>query len=220
MELGAKIIYCIGDSHVAMFTGQDKIGDGWPCILDSLPNFRTYRIGSYLAYNTCIENHQSRKSLIHVLNSIPRESYVLLSFGEIDCRAHLIKQKEIQKRPIEELVDECVNRYFKTINWVVSQGFKVIVYAVPATCNIDIFEKNNEEIPLVHYGSFKERNYATKLFNDTLKKLCEENKIMFLSIFDYLVDENGRTKKEEFYVDSVHLNQKARQLIMNELIKL
>ena len=212
-------IHCIGDSHVSVFNGMDKISENWPCPWDSIPYFSTYRLGPVLAYNLVTPGHHSMSNLFHILGGLPKESYVLLSFGEIDCRMHLIRQKEIQKKPLEALVQECVHRYFQTLLEVKNKGFKVIVWGIPGTSNVDCFELKDESTS-PHYGTYVERNQAIRFFNNELSALCKTNGMYFLSIFEELVDEANRTKVEEYYMDLNHVGKKAMPLIIKKIKKL
>ena len=112
-------IYCIGDSHASFFSGYDRIPLGWPNkFINKFSFLKSYRLGPVLAYNLCNFNTRSkgREKLLYILTHfIPLGSKVLFCFGEIDCRAHLFKQSEIQKRDIHEIIRECVDRYFSVI---------------------------------------------------------------------------------------------------------
>jgi len=113
-------IYCIGDSHASFFSGYDRIQLGWPNKTFNKKYFflKSYRLGPVLAYNLCKFKTRSRgrEKLLYILTHlIPLGSKVLFCFGEIDCRAHLLRQSEIQKRDIYDIVRECVDRYFSVI---------------------------------------------------------------------------------------------------------
>jgi len=212
------LVHCIGDSHVSVFSGTNKISEGYPSVHDVLPWFRTYRIGPHLAYNIGNETHHGYKHLMGILAGISTGSNVLLSFGEIDCRCHIIRQAELQGKKIEDIVLECVNRYFKTITTVVGMGYNVIVWGAVPTCNYDgLVYKENE--PYQHYGTFRDRNKATALFNDLVEKLCAGAGVPFLSISEHLVDSDFRTI-ETLYMDSIHLSDKAIPYILGRFEKI
>lgn len=212
-------IHCIGDSHVSVFGGIDIISEGFPSSFDKLSEFKTYRVGPVLAYNMITEGHKGRLDFFGILQHIKKGSWVLLSFGEIDCRAHLMKQKEKQNLSIEDVVKNCVNRYFQFVLEVKRLGYNVIVYAVPPTSNHDVFEDLEEQEMFPHYGSFVERNYATKYFNNLLNTKCIENNVLFLSIFNLLLSEEGKTN-ESFFCDCIHLSYKTLPNIVFELEKI
>ena len=100
------MIHCIGDSHAAVFSGKEEMVPTWPeQSNDTLDFFRSYRIGPATAYQ--LEN--KIPIIDNILQSrVNKESdYVMFCFGEVDIRAHLIKQLELQKTTIENLVEEC-----------------------------------------------------------------------------------------------------------------
>ena len=108
------MIHCIGDSHTSIFSGQDRIQDTWPLRSnDILPYFRTYRLGSFTAYNL-----KTKCDIIEfVINQINLggSDKLLFSFGEIDIRYHLIRVANESNRTIMDVVYECVDRYINTI---------------------------------------------------------------------------------------------------------
>jgi len=136
----------------------------------------------------------------------------MLCFGEIDCRAHLLKQTEIQKRSLSEVVKECVERYTSVVREIMNMGYEVLIWNVPASTRDDLARV--PEFPT--YGSCAERNKVTGLFNHELERWCAANDAVFVSIFDQLVDENGLTKTE-YYMDPVHLSQRAMPLVLEKL---
>lgn len=211
-----RTLYCIGDSHVSFFAGVDAVQPLWPeRSVDRLPCFRSFRLGAVLAYNLCDWNTRmrGRENLFAVLHAaVPSGSPILLSFGEIDCRAHLLHQAERQSRPIEEVVGDCVSRYQAVIREVKEKGFPVIVWqAVPSTrANIS----NNTEFPA--YGTCHQRNEVTSLFNGKLAIWCAEEEIPFVSIFGSLVDDKGLTRME-YYMDEIHLSQRAMPLAIRAI---
>jgi len=209
------VIHCIGDSHVSVFTGKDTISDGYPCPNDSIPYFRTYRLGPYLAYNIGNENHEGHRKMLGILRGIPVGSHVLLSFGEIDCRRHAVRQAEIQKRDLSEIVTECAEVYFKAVLKVKSMGYTTMVWAAVPTCNFDN-KKFVDGDSWGYYGTYVERNKATSLFNTTLKKLCKNNSIPFISIEDHLINSDYRSV-EDYFMDSCHLSSKCIPLIISKI---
>lgn len=208
-------IHCIGDSHASFFSGQDKIYPLWTDpSQDCLPMFRSYRLGPVLAYNLCKEGTttQGRENLFTVLEQIKIHSKVMLCFGEIDCRAHLLKQSVLQNRSIEEVVHECVDRYFSVILEVADKQYDLLIWNVIPSSRYETV--GNKDFPL--YGTCRERNQVSKLFNQYLAELCVKKRIKFISIFDKLIDQDGLTRME-FYRDRVHLSQKAMPFVLEEM---
>jgi len=214
------MIYCIGDSHSSVFTGKGSRGKDymtpiWPQRGDNTnPNFRAYNIGPATAYQL-----SNKENLISDLltSEATVASKVLFCFGEVDIRAHLIKQSHAQKRPVEGIVKECVDRYSRTLSDFHKKGYSVWAWGPIAS--------NPEELPYKGlegagpiYGDCARRNSVTKIFNDMLEQNCKERDLGFVSIFDDMVLPNGNTK-EELIMDHIHLSQEAMPLIIEEFTK-
>jgi GT2 family glycosyltransferase/acetyltransferase-like isoleucine patch superfamily enzyme/Flp pilus assembly protein TadD len=201
------MIHVIGDSHVMVFSGKEHIPDN----VDEggfLPFFRTYRLGPYTAYHAV-----KLRSLIEsiIKEKVGPDEAVMLCFGEIDCRVHLVKQSETQRRPIEDIVAECVEQYAQLFEIKEKYGIRLLVWNVPASSREEIDEG---EYPT--YGTCFQRNEATRLFNKILSEECKRRGVVFVSIFDKLIDEEGLTKTE-YYADPIHLSQRAMPLILEVL---
>jgi hypothetical protein len=207
-------IYCIGDSHVSLFTGTDTMPPVWPRkSKDCLPFFRTFRLGPVLAYNLVQTGTttRGREKLFDVLDSVvPKGSRVMLVFGEIDCRVQFIRQSRKQNQPIDVIVAGCVERYFSVVLEIRDRGYQPLIWNVIATAN----HMPDGDFPTV--GTPQERNHAAKLFNQKLEDCCDVNGIPFISIFDSIVDENNHTNMGYFW-DCVHLSQRAMPLAITAI---
>ncbi len=214
---GEGYVYIVGDSHTCVFSGEDRIHLPFPVeVGHGLPGIRSIRVGSVLAYNL-VEldtRNQGRQKLFGFLGVIPPRSIVVMNFGEIDCRAHLIKQAELQKRPVAELVDECVGRYTIAIDEVREMGFRVILWGPIASTMLP----HDPTLELPSYGSCKERNHVTDLYTRALKKWADTRHVPFFTVFYDLRNDEGETRGE-YYLDGWHLNQKALPLLMPKLRK-
>jgi len=209
------VIHCIGDSHVSFFSGENKIQPRWPELSnDKTPLFKTYRVGPSLAYNLCEVGTKTRgrENLFAILESIPLGSSVMLCFGEIDCRAHILEQSELQKRNVPAIVKECVERYFTVICEVREKGYQVMVWNVIPPC-LDS-TPINPEFP--RYGTCLERTEVTRAFNEYLSFLCREKAIIFISIFENLLDSKGK-RKNNLFLDQTHLASAAIPYVLQKL---
>ncbi len=205
------MIHCIGDSHASIFSGSDTMQPEWPNRShDLLPFFRSYRIGPATAYNI-----ETKRNIIdEIINSSVNldKDYVAFCFGEVDCRAHLKKQIDLQKRETKDIVLECVSRYFKTILHYSNLGVKSIAWGPVASHG-----KENPYTTGPSFGTDEERNKITQLFNEMLKSMCDEEGIKFLTAFyEMTTESNGFRKTNTEYTDSVgiHLNNNAVGMIL------
>lgn len=217
------IIHCIGDSHTNFFSGTDEMQPEWPApdIRNRLPLFRSYRIGPVLAYNLCEYGTatRGREKLELLLTSLDPGSQIMLCFGEIDCRAHIILQSKKQKRPIEAIISETVDRYFSMILQIGEMGFQPLVWNVIPSAPTEINDKITVPPQYQFHGSCAERNHVTRIFNQTLKTLAESARIHFLSIYERLFLEDGSVNLS-YFSDEIHLSQKAMPLVLESLSRL
>ena len=203
------MIHCIGDSHSAVFSGEEMMQPEWPVLAsNTLPYFMSYRLGPATAYQL-----ETKKYLI---DSVINQHYndgdsLLFCFGEVDIRAHLIKQMELQNKSINEIVKECVDRYFNVIMSYKNSGINCIVWGPIASWH---------ESRLYHgpsFGTCIERNTVTKEFNRYIEELCSLYNVGFVTIFYDMIDENLETNT--YYLDTwpgsnMHLSQTSMPIIL------
>lgn len=209
------MIHCIGDSHSAVFSGKEEMQPIWPDRSDDkTPFFKSYRIGAVTAYQ--LDNKTPIINSIIRLN-VNKNDSVLFCFGEVDIRAHLIKQMLLQNRSLEDVVKECVDRYFKVLLHYKNNNINVIAWGPIASWHESKIYTGGPS-----FGTCLERNNVTKEFNRYLKELCDINNIGFVSIFNEMTDENNITIPK--YLDNwegshMHLNQTAMPLIIEAFNK-
>jgi len=193
------MIHCIGDSHSNFFSGIDEMQPGYPKICNNiLPYFKSYRIGAATAYK--LENK------VEIIDTIIYENhnfgdYIMFVFGEVDCRLHL---------GINNNTEECVNKYFNFIKLYKKHN---IIVCGPIASSPDHLVKGN--IP-PHVGNCIERNERTKKFNSLLKNKCDDANILFITIFDIMLLEDGNTN-EDYLMDHIHLSQKSMPIMVQRL---
>lgn len=218
--------FVIGDSHTDVFSknrfdGKTDIGVNrfhWflKANYSCGPEFITYHIDAVTAYSSFSDNSATRcKEKINYLiknGFLPKRSRIILSFGEIDCRVHILRQAELRNITTNQVITEIINNYAKLINFLKSKEFSIIVYG-PVGSQSDQIGYD----PLYpRYGDERTRNRISKEFTDCLSKYCTRNNIQFLTVFDELV--NGDYKTDyKFYRDGVHLNGEGRKLIIKKL---
>lgn len=192
------MIRCIGDSHVSVFSGKNGMQPTFPNEFDVeanprihrcnlIPNITQHRIGPFTAYNFCNKNEKVQSTLDAVVNK--SVDTVMFSAGEIDCREHIVNQSRLQSRTIESIVNECVERYMAYTVGVKSRSYNVGCIgphlAFDSPDNPDILK-------------------ATKLFNEYVKLICDQNNMPFISVFEYTL--NNRTMDNYLPHDTVHMS--------------
>jgi len=169
------MIHLIGDSHV------------WH--LNKLFQSRDYYMGSLTAYNLS----KREDWLLSIIGKIPPKEPIMMVFGEIDCRVHLIHQSIIQNRKISDVVEECCERYLKVIRKVRKPVY--VWGMIPS-------QKDSNPLDLVcpRYGSKEDRDLVSKMFNSYLKDKCK-----LIDFFDLITP-------DMYLKDGVHLSLKAKPL--------
>ncbi len=217
------IIHCIGDSHTNFFCGSDEMQPEWPDngIKNRHPFFRSYRIGPVLAYNLCRYNSSTRgrEKLFELLGQLPEKSNIMLCFGEIDCRAHIVLQSEKQGRPTKEIVKDVVDRYFSVLQEVQAMGLNILVWNVIPSAPTDINSRINVPQQYLFHGTCAERNAVTIQFNTYLKKLAKANDMFFIDFFDKFMNEDKSVKLQYYCKDDIHLSQDAMPIVLDALKK-
>lgn len=206
------MIYCIGNSHVNFFTDTHVATNSvWKS--DTHGVFNSYAIGPVIAYN--FTNHHLPKviqAILSIDNFKPKEDYVMLIVGEVDCRWHLPKQASDQEIEIEEVVEECIDRFFDSMLALKERGCKVIGWGGhPSTT-----EGHSDDLSKPIFGGCKNRNRVSIHFESYYKQKCLDNKIPFISILGDIIKRDGLTNME-FFIDYCHL--KTDPLIFRVLEK-
>lgn len=206
------MIHCIGDSHSAVFSGEEKMQPCWPDKASNLiSHFKSYRIGPATAYQL-----HTKKSiiepLVQSLNLSPKD-FLLFCFGEVDIRAHLIKQANLQNRDINDIIDECVSRYVDAVKYYTRYTNNIIFWGPIASWNLD------KPYSGPSYGTNEERNIVTKLFNENLKVKSENNNFSFITIFYEMLNSDMTTNS--YYLDDwegshMHLSQRSMPTILQK----
>ncbi len=202
-------LHCIGDSHCSFFLGYNIIPKEYPFIAKSLhENIFCYRLGASLAYSinkfeTSIKSREKLELIVSKLN--PQKDIIILSFGEIDCRAHILKQAFLKNVDSTVIVKSCIKNYLEIIDFIEAKKFKIIIWNAIYSAN-SVF--NNEDLEFPFFGKVEERNRVTKEFNTELSFKLLSRSSYFLTISDLIIDKMTGFTLDTFYFDVIHLNNK------------
>lgn len=200
-------LHCIGDSHCCFFLGENRISKEYPVEERGIfSNIYCYRLGSPLAFNLSKNKSsiQSREKIFEIVSKLnPREDYLLLSFGEVDCRAHLLKQQQKTGESDNEVVSKCIDNYLLFVKELLDLGFTVFLWGAVYSASYD--DSYDFEYP--YFGDSARRNNITKIFNSKLK--ANQNLgYYFLDVTSFLLETGTLTTNNVFYFDEIHLNNK------------
>ena len=205
------MIFVFGNSHAHVFTDTHPATFGMG---NKNERFTSLSLGPTIAYNFYEHHYPTMLNWIGHLNINKEKDFIILAIGEVDCRWHLPYQAHIQNKTNEEIVKECIDRYFSVYLGLKERGYNIIGWGGHPSTTSGHNEDQNEPI----FGDCLTRNKISLLWNNLLKEKCEKNNIPFVSIIEDLIDENGLTKME-YFSDYCHLNSnKVINIINNKFI--
>jgi hypothetical protein len=212
----------IGDSHSLFFDVHGTSGrmpfakftsEDWrrfPEVANF--NFEVHYLGPVLAKSLTEKQStlMARKQILDILESTKIKN-VLFSFGEIDCRFHVVERlNKGRDLSLEQTIDSIrvtVCRYASFLFEVKSMGFNVFTWGPIAT------NQHTVDYPgYPNYGNIQTRNHRYLAFYKELCRICEGH-IKNLTVFDKLIDENFESKRE-YYGDEVHITKEAWKFIL------
>ena len=217
-NFGRNKYFFIGDSHTRFAAGLDEQHANHFLAMD-ISRIKDYswqieaaHIGPSIAFSLNRYKTRSRtmEKVDHIFNEkiIPAGAMAVFSFGEIDLRAHVYRLVDAEVG-VEEMVGRVAANYRDFLIDMKQRGHALGVWAAIAQCPDDRIIRR---YPV--FGTELERNQATRLFNARMKEICRDLGVSFFSVFDDLVDQDGKTRFEYYRnADPIHITQKARPLL-------
>lgn len=205
-------INCFGDSHISIFANvKDLVTEKQFYFNDP---FNVYRFGPHLAYNLL-----NKTDVLETINKIDTNENLLLCFGEIDCRAQIKKICDDTDRDYKNVINEVISNYFSLIDKINNKN--IILFSITPELKEKphwYYYEENPEVFDCPRGSLIERQTFKKYFNENIKIESEKRNYKYISIFDYISD-NNKTN-EIYYLDDIHLKpNNVFYLIKREMIK-
>ena len=134
---------------------------------------------------------------------------MLLVFGEVDIRAHIIEQARIQNSFVRDITEEVVLSYYRAIITLKELGFNVAVFGCIAGFKL----VEGGQLPSwPYFGTCIERNRITKRFNGILEGWCVSDHIPFVSVFEEMLLSDGNTKTKYLDTDRAGCHVTTRML--------
>jgi len=208
-------LYCIGDSHVSVFLGKDRLAPLYPEKEKSiLHDVEVVRLEGILAYNLCEYNRttKGREKLEAELARIPKQSWVLISAGEVDVRVHLIKQAEKQNKTFEEVADALTRRYIGFLS-TFKHDYNLIILLPPPSSYLD---EDTIDPSYPRYSSETKRNQMTLVLTNLLASECMKEDIKCVHIYSKSTTRLYKTKKRYLW-DGIHLSTYAFPYLLKQV---
>ena len=187
------MIYVFGDSHRARFVHYDNHNNEVPRVKPlGRSGLTAHGVGGKPEY------------VAGELTWVKDDDVVLFVLGEVDCRVHFYHHHRVTGTPIEELIDNTVERYGTTLCNL--RGYQMAVLDVcPAVRQGNVYA-------LEFYASREERARITMMFNQRLSKWCRENGLTLIKIHHLLSDDRGFLKRE-YEVGDAHVSEDTVEFV-------
>jgi hypothetical protein len=158
-----------------------------------------------------ITMHRVGRDALEILNfkklGIAENDTVILSFGEIDCRTHVIKQAKLQTVTTEVIIEDLITRYQKTINLNIAQYHKlkiILLEILPPALHWE-----STDWPTV--GTLEQRIYAVQTMNKYLYAIQNKSQgIHVAKLYDLYKNEHGAINSN-CTLDGLHLAPEVTQ---------
>lgn len=205
--------YVFGDSHSWVFTQTDDHPKWFPVqtpVLSRDGRFRVTRLGPWLANS--LGKKEKQDVLREALSSVPEGSKVIFSFGEIDCRCHVVPEAKASGRSIRQVCEDIAATYLSSVNKLARPDLRVYIWNAPPLTGGPCY---NQEYPI--RGTYEECREAIECLNSCLKESCERIGAKFIDIYQFLVD--GDKTRTECFRDHIHLSPAAVWPRIEEVLK-
>ena len=188
-------LFHLGESHCLSFAHHniDISGKTFSIIPKLTLGAKAYHFasGKNNPYKSITEAH---------INSLPDCSNLIISFGEIDCRAHegILKAQSTSKKPLKEIVVETVDGY---VEWVLRKNIykkhKLNFINVPApTYKPHLSKQINRNVSDV-----------IRHFNNSLADKLDTSNLKLVDVYQYTVDNSGFSNGL-YHCDDTHLDSR------------
>jgi|10_taG_2_1085330.scaffolds.fasta_scaffold00201_10 hypothetical protein len=229
-----KKFYFIGDSHALGISGNDGqhfLPDGtvnpnrrynWFDVRYGHPQTRwhkhkdyelyCWRVDAGLAHTLC---DKAQTSLLPKLKNVSLDSNVCLSYGEIDCRAHIKKQAEKQNVSVNRIIESVVERYLLVYEEIKRLGYKNL-FTMDISCGTDGGYEGTCFVPSCEAPS--RGLEITGKFNKILKEQSMAKGFRHIETFEKIT---STMHEKNYWYDTIHLlSESLVPIVLEELKRL
>ena len=201
-----KRLLALGDSHSRFWQGENSLR----ATSNALRGVDVWHIGAHTAHKLFdqVMGKALAKAIAARLAESP-EGYgaLILHFGEIDCRVHLVAAALRQGVSLDEAVEATIANYLRFVDWLREAHAIPLVLWGPGPASPAHVTRLHAAYPLV--GSALERNYVTWRFNQALEReAAARPDVAYAGIFEALVSVKGVTEEKALY-DGFHVDSQA-----------
>jgi hypothetical protein len=206
------MIHVIGDSHVSVFTGLHGVCPRYDeARSQAMPGFRVWHVGAYLAFSVSRAGHEARRRVRACLAHAPAGARLLMCFGEIDCRNHVVKRAAGDRR-ISGVAAGVARAYVRAAARL-ARGRDLAFMDVPPPT---VAQHGNTIQPT--QGTFAQRRRAVEAFNRAMKREARAVGARVVSAGDELATREGEPNPA-YFADGVHVDPRALPVLLAALAK-
>jgi tetratricopeptide (TPR) repeat protein len=204
LSISKNKIYHVGESHCLSYARHKVTVQQQTFSVSPMITF-----GAKAYHFTKLQENSFKSITRHNLDNIPNSSVVLISFGEIDCRANegLIRTAQKTKSSLEEIVQKTVNGY---INWFLAANEN----------NKHSYNFLNVPAPVYkrEYTLSVNKKVANviRLFNDALRRNLLDHSLDLIDVYRPTANETYFSNNL-YHCDFVHLDNRILGLIEEQI---
>ncbi len=197
-------VLVVGDSHAISFHGVAR------CETRYVGSHTMHHIGKHGL-------HFPKSEERHIAHYSPSEetkhAVIAFSFGEIDARAHIIKQRERTGQDIDIIIDSVVSRYASAV----ASAFPPSRSQIIALLGIVPPIRSEVALPDFVYGTDQERLTIHRKMNSFLSDQCAAHGFVFIDMFTGFDDADGFISPNawagDHHVSARHYRELERRLL-------
>ena len=186
-------IYHLGESHSLSFTHQHIVVHGQKMTIRPRINF-----GAKVWHLVNTRPNRYKGILKLHVESVPKNSIVFLSFGEIDCRQDegYLKKHQGHTKTLEQSIRSDLKKYASMISDLFSShNTEVFIFSVPAPVILNpvLSDQDQAQISVI------------KFFNNTLQQMSKIYNLGYVDTYKLTANKEGFSNKI-FHSDERHLS--------------
>lgn len=192
--------YAIGDSHVWVFTqahGHPSLFEPNRAVHSLDGRFLVNRMGPWLAHG--LQDNTRREAIYAEVDKVAKGTPIILSFGEIDGRCHIVPTALERGQSINDVALDTVRSYLVMAADIIMRGHPVYLWNAPPQTGGPCY---NPDYPI--RGTYAECRHAVECINGHLATGAVAIGAKFVSIYDRLVC--GSRTQTSYFLDYIHLD--------------
>lgn len=190
------VLYCLGDSHSAIFAHIEDAA--------ILPATRLECCTVHGATTLGLANPKSKTNaaerFLQFTQDLPRDARILVMLGEVDCGYLIWYREAVLGLDREAEFERSLANYSAFLEKMLSEGFRdLIVCSTPPPCIEDHVTWDDETEPRAKVSASQlERTKLTARYNARMQAYCEQNGIRYLDLWPDLIDPSTGLVSRQF----------------------